>query len=270
MNSFEYQPQNDMYTNFARGVDRRLKVAPDRYDIQVALGMVEGVDSITKFGVNEAAPQNTKIDLWDEGGTYIFLDAAETLSVQSTNASDDSPGGAGAHAVELFGLDADYNPINEIVTLDGTAPVLTANQYLRCNRMIIRSAGVNGGAIGIITAEATGGNVQARINNGFNQSLMAIWTVPAGKVFIIKYTEASIGRGKEGLFELKVRPFGEVFQTKKALKVFEKKSATYREFGSPIDEKSDIKIDVTADSQNAFVEGEFEGLIIDKEFFGIE
>lgn len=240
----------------------------NRFDLAVAAGLVEGATALTKFGVNAAAPLGTKIDLWDVGGDYIFLTAAETLQLSSDDA-DDNAAGTGARTVEIFGLDANYDPISEVVTLNGTTPVLTANQYIRCNRMIIRSAGASEGAEGTITTETAGGTAQAQVNNGFNQSLMAIWTVPAGKVFIIKYTEASIGKGKEGLFELKVRPPGEVFQTKKALKVFEKKSATRREFGGVIDEKSDIKINVTADSNNSFVEGEFEGIILDKAIFGI-
>ena len=239
----------------------------NRFDLAVAAGLVPGATSITKFGVNANAPLNTKIDLWDVGGDYTFLSTAELLNLQSTD-NDDANGDTGAHTVEVYGLDSDYNEISEIVTLNGVSSVPTVNQYLRCNRMIIRSAGSNGGAEGVITAESAS-TIQAQINNGFNQSLMAIWTVPAGKVFIPKYTEASIGKGKEGLFELKVRPIGEVFQTKKALKVFEKKSATRREFGGIIDEKSDIKIDVTADSNNSFVEGEFEGIILDKATFGI-
>jgi hypothetical protein len=239
----------------------------NRFDLAVAAGLVEGATPLTKFGVNAAAPLST-IDLWDVGGDYTFLTAAETLQLSSDDA-DDNAAGTGARTVEIFGLDANYDAISEIVTLNGVVPVLTANQYIRCNRMIIRTAGSNGGAEGTVVTETAGGTIQAQVNNGFNQSLMAIWTVPAGKVFIIKYTEASIGKGKEGLFELKVRPPGEVFQTKKALKVFEKKSATRREFGGVIDEKSDIKINVTSDSNNAFVEGEFEGIILDKAIFGI-
>ena len=240
----------------------------DRFDLAVAAGLVVGAESITQFGVNEAAPLNTKIDLWDVGGIYTFLTAAETLQLVSTDA-DDNSAGTGARTVQIYGLDTNYDEIDEVVTLNGTTPVLTANQYLRCNRMIIRTAGSSEGAEGTITTETAGGTIQAQVNNGFNQSLMAIWTVPAGKVLIIKYTEASIGKNKEGLFELKVRPFGEVFQTKKVLKIYEKKSATRREFGGIIDEKSDIKLQVTSDTANAFVEGEFEGIILDKTIFGI-
>ncbi len=240
---------------------------PGRFDLAVAAGLVPGATSLTKFGVNEAAPLNTKIDVWDEGGIYEFLTAAQTLTVQSTDAAD-AAAGDGARTVQIYGLDANYEEINEVITLNGTTSVNSVNQYLRCNRMIVRSAGVDETASGVITAEYLG-NVQTRVNNGYNQSLMAIWTVPAGMSFIIKYTEASIGKGKEGLFEVKVRPLGEVFQTKKALKVYEKKSATPRVFGSLIPEKSDIKISITSDTNNAFAEAEFEGIILDNVIFGL-
>lgn len=238
------------------------------FDLAVALGQVDGAYSLTKFGANTAAPSGVKIDVWDAGGTYVFLDTAETLSIYSSDANDDISG-TGARTVEIFGLDAGYNEISETVQLAGTVLVPTVNEYIRCNRMIVRSAGSNGSAIGTIKADTSGGNTQTQLVNGFNQSQMAIWTVPAGKTAVIKYTEASIGKGKEGLFELTVRPFGEVFQTKKVLKVFEKKSATPRVYGTAVTEKSDIKISVTSDSPNAFVVGEFECIVLDNQIFGL-
>src|SRR6056300_692682 len=156
------------------------------FELQVARGQIYEHKSIFKFG-NNPLVGNSIETIWSEGGLYSYLSAATVLKVSSSNTAD-AAAGTGARTVELFGLDADYNEINETVTLNGQTAVNTIKEYLRINRMIIRSAGTGGQNAGIIyagTGTVTTGvpaNKYATINGiqGSNQSLMSLWTIPSG------------------------------------------------------------------------------------------
>jgi hypothetical protein len=168
---------------------------------------------------------NTLETIWAEGGLYSYLTAATVLKVSSSSVNDTSAG-TGARTVELSGLDADYNEISELVTLNGQTPVNTTKLFLRINRMVVRSAGsggVNAGVIYAGTGTVTTGvpaNVYASVNGvtGANQSLMALWTVPAGYTAYLLQYDVSNGTSSQTpavcKLILSVRPYGEVFQSK--------------------------------------------------------
>ena len=164
------------------------------FELQVARGQILHHKHLFKFG-NNPTVGNSIETIWAEGGLYSYLSAATVLKVSSSNTAD-AEAGTGARTVELFGLDADYNEINETVTLNGQTAVNTTKEYLRINRMIVRSAGTGGQNAGVIyagTGTVTSGvpaNKYATINGvaGSNQSLMALWTIPAGYTgFLVQY-----------------------------------------------------------------------------------
>ena len=193
------------------------------FELQVARGQVAYHKSVYKFG-NNAAVANVTETIWQQGGLYSYLSAASVLKVSSSSANDTSAG-TGARTVELFGLDGDYNEINEVITLNGQTAVNSTQSYLRINRMIVRSAGSGDSNAGIIyagTGTVTTGvpaNVYATINgDGSNQSLMALWTVPAGYTGYLMQYDVSNGTTSNTPAVCKLllvaRPHGEVFQSK--------------------------------------------------------
>jgi len=193
------------------------------FELQVARGQVAYHESVYKFG-NNAAVANVTETIWQQGGLYSYLSAASVLKVSSSSANDTSAG-TGARTVELFGLDGDYNEINEVVTLNGQTAVNTTQSYLRINRMVVRSAGSGGYNAGIIyagTGTVTTGvpaNIYATINgDGTNQTLMALWTVPAGYTGYLMQYDVSNGTTSNTpavcKMTLVARPYGEVFQSK--------------------------------------------------------
>jgi hypothetical protein len=193
------------------------------FELQVARGQVAYHESVYKFG-NNAVVANTTETIWQQGGLYSYLSAASVLKVSSSSANDTSAG-TGARTVELFGLDGDYNEINEVVTLNGQTAVNSTQSYLRINRMIVRSAGSGGSNAGIIyagTGTVTTGvpaNIYATINgDGTNQTLMALWTVPAGYTGYLMQYDVSNGTTSNTpavcKLTLVARPYGEVFQSK--------------------------------------------------------
>ncbi len=193
------------------------------FNLQVARGQIAYHESIYKFGNNPQVADSLET-IWPQGGLYSYLSAATVLKVSSSS-TDDTSAGTGARTVELFGLDGDYNEISEVVTLNGQTAVNTTQSYLRINRMIVRSAGSGGANAGIIyagTGTVTTGvpaNIYATINgDGTNQTLMALWTIPAGYTGYLMQYDVSNGTTSNTPAVCKLllvaRPYGEVFQTK--------------------------------------------------------
>lgn len=219
-----------------------------KYGIQIHEGQWHGEKPLFKFGLNPAVGTDSET-IWEQGGVYAYPSSAISMKVSSSDANDDAAG-TGARTVEVFGLDGDYNEINETVSLDGQTAVSTTIEFLRVFRVIVRSAGsggTNAGDIYVGTGTVTAGvpaTKYAKILVGEGQTLMALWTVPAGYTgYILRSTFSSgtTATNKYAEVRLKVRPLGEVFQTKTAVTI---NQALYEmEYDLPIKvtEKSDIE-----------------------------
>jgi hypothetical protein len=233
------------------------------YYLQVSRGLVPGHKRVFKFGFNPDI-DNALETVWAEGGLYSYLSAATILKVSSSSTADDE-GSTGAETVQLYGLDADYNEINEIVTLDGQTVVNTTNEFLRINRMIVRSAGSGGTNAGVIyagTGTVTSGvpaNKYATVAVGDGQTLMALWTVPAGYTAYLygsHVTAACTTSNKLLTATIVARPFGEVFQVKDKFGIQIDGGDINQIYHFPIkfDEKTDIEVRAISDSGSANAE----------------
>lgn len=223
------------------------------FELQVARGQIAWHYPLFKFGNNPVVGDSLET-IWSEGGLYSYLTAATVLKVSSSS-TDDTSAGTGARTVQLYGLDGDYNEINEVVTLNGQTAVNTTQSFLRIYRLIVRSAGTGGQNAGIIyagTGTVTSGvpaNVYASINgiSGSNQSLMALWTVPAGYTAYLLQYDVSNGTTSNTpavcKLILTIRPYGEVFQSKD-VKSLTTGMHVEETFSLPvkITEKSDIEV----------------------------
>ena len=231
------------------------------FELQIARGQIAWHKPLFKFG-NNTTVGNSLETIWAEGGLYSYLTAATVLKVSSSS-TDDTSAGTGARTVQLYGLDGDYNEINELVTLNGQTAVNTTQSFLRINRMVVRSAGSGGANAGVIyagTGTVTTGvpaNVYASINGvtGSNQSLMALWTVPAGYTAYILQYDISNGTTSNTpavcKLILAVRPYGEVFQSKdvKSLTTGMHVEETFS-IPQKVTEKSDIEVRAISSSNS--------------------
>ena len=221
------------------------------FELQVSRGQISYHNLQFKFGYN-AAVGNSKETIWSQGGLYAYPPSASVMTVSSSNTNDTSAG-TGARTVEVFGLDADYNEINEVVTLNGQNPVNTTKSYLRINRGIVRSAGSGGQNAGIIyagTGTVTLGvpaNMYLTIDGqGDNQTLMCLWTVPANyTAFLVKMSlSTGTSTNTKAILNasLVVRPYGEVFQTKDRFTLTDGVHDQLYVYPTPFTEKSDIEM----------------------------
>lgn len=228
------------------------------FELQVARGHVGYHYAQYKFGFNSDV-DDTEETVWTQGGVYSYLSSASVLKVSSSSTADTSAG-TGARTVQLYGLDANYNEINETVTLSGQTAVDTSNQFLRINRMVVRSAGSGGQNAGVVysgTGTVTAGvpaNKYATVAAGDNQSLMALWTVPAGHtayLFQKDLTVATAQNNKYATTRLLARPLGEVFQTKD--KHVLDNNVLHQKYDVPLkfEEKTDLEVRCVGDSAGA-------------------
>lgn len=197
-----------------------LKRVADFY-FDVATGDIRGHSPVNKFGGNPDVDSAAVEDIWDGGGTWNEPSVSQVYTFTSTSAADASDG-AGARTMEIFGLDAVGILQNETILLSGTVVVTAANPYSMIHRMIVRTAGITAENVGIITANAnTDGTVTAQINATNNQTLMAVYKIPADSdgCLINFYASLLKATGATATVNIivKAKPVGEVYQIKHKL-----------------------------------------------------
>lgn len=167
----------------------------NEFVMQVGFGLIPGHTRITALGNNPSVDTGTvPEDIHASGGVYTWLSASSSLEMLSSNAAD-TAAGTGARTVTINGLDANYKPQSETVTLNGVTPVALTKSYLRVNNMLIMSAGSGKTNAGTITARvASAGATQATIPAGYGITRRSLYTVPAGSTLQIHSMLVCINR----------------------------------------------------------------------------
>ena len=153
--------------------------------LDVARDAISNSKIVHKFGANFDIDQGTDPEsVWTGGGVYPWasLSSAQTIYCLSTSASDTT-------TLTVEGLDANYDEISETVTLTGLTAVTTTNQFLRVFRMTYDATNV-----GDIEARVTSasGTIVAQIDAGYAQTLMSVYTIPAGHTGYLVALDATI------------------------------------------------------------------------------
>lgn len=230
--------------------------------LNIARGLVPGASVIHKFGANFDCDSGTET-VWTAGGLYPWASIAGAVPLDVISSTDADTG----EQVAIEGLDAQYEPLREVVTLtdDGAGTptnVTTINPFLRVFRMYGVS---NGGVVGTVNAKMTGGStILAQIAAGRGQSLMGVYTIPAGKTGYIVCGDSSISKGGDGQITMMTRIFLEGgFRVAHIGELYEN---SYRyDFPVPlkIPEKSDIDIRFTTVNNNFQVTCAFDIILVD-------
>ena len=231
--------------------------------IHIANGQMLNASHINKFGYT-GADVNGTATIWDgsavlNNNTYTYLTAPVTLKVESDDQNDDGA----TYLIE--GLDGDYNPVSESITTDaGTGIGTGTQQFLRVFRARITSnGGVNDGNVSINSNDANN-TLLAYIIDGNGQTLMSIYTVPAGKTAYLFKLHGSVDKANVGVeFMFFETPFGGSRNIKHM-------SGT--QGGNPIDydycvplrfeEKSDLEMRITT-SASCGAGGIFDLILVD-------
>jgi hypothetical protein len=244
--------------------------AYEPFELQVARGQVDGHKTLFKFGINTDVGTSVET-VWAQGGTYVYPASATVMKISSSSA-DDAAAGTGARTIAIFGLDANYNEINETVTLNGQTAVNTTNSFLRIFRMYVVTAGSGATAAGTIyagTGTVTSGvpaTIYGMITLTANQAQMAFWTVPAGYTLYLMgvfFTSANSTANASTNFQLIQRPLGGVFRIQSSARVAGNGDFVF-DLHTPLafTEKTDIEIRAIASAGASNVSAEFEGIYI--------
>ncbi len=154
------------------------------FALQVSRGQIPGHRSVTVFGYNPDV-DTSRVTVWPYTGILPLPAAALRMKVSSSSV-DDTANGTGARTVFVAGLDANYNEISEIVTLNGQTAVLTTQFFLHINNAYVATAGSGLSAAGDIyfgDGTVTAGvpaTVYDIIKYDYNQRITGSYTVPAG------------------------------------------------------------------------------------------
>jgi hypothetical protein len=148
--------------------------------IDIARGYYREMRPINLFGFNRVIGTEFESIFNDGGGAYPFLASASVLSCVSSSAIDTT-------GLYIEGLDANYNPISETVTLSGTTPVSTTQQFFRINKARMATT-TNVGNVSVKVSTDTLAYIEA--GAGSHQAI--VYTVPAdSKLFVASVSFAS-------------------------------------------------------------------------------
>ncbi len=143
-------------------------------DNNVELGNVTGVtETILTFVGSMRSPKSGLIGTANASGdSYRVVTNASTV----------------ASIFHVDGLDVSFLELDEFVVTNGANNVATSGSYIRQHRARVFGPGTTD-AVGTITSTAvTDGTVSCQVINGNNQTLMAVYTIPANKIgYIVQY-----------------------------------------------------------------------------------
>ena len=211
--------------------------------LDVARDAISNSKIVHKFGANFDIDQATDPEsVWTGSGLYPWasLSSAQTIYCISTSASDTA-------VLTIEGLDANYHEQTETVTLTGTSAVTTTNTFIRVFRMTYED-GANVGTITARTVSASG-TIVAQIDVGYAQTLMAVYTIPAGHTGYMVALDLAIDSNKNAQLLMYHRLFGKPFRIAHVAET----SGHYRyDFHAPlrVPEKTDIDIRIDNVSGN--------------------
>jgi hypothetical protein len=225
------------------------------YGIGVAYGRYPELSGIDKFGYLPTATTSYKT-IWDGDNVYTYPSAATTMNVVSSAGATDN-----GIAITIQGLDADYNQVTETVTLgdDSAGGTATTTEFLRVFRAFVAN-GTN--ITGNVTIQQDS-VVYAKIFAEMQQTLMAVYTIPAGKRGYLVAANISVEKNQPVIAKLMVRKPGNVLRVQGIVSTFGVPFQRVWQLPPVIDEKSDIEIRAKAGATTSIAAG-FEIVLEDK------
>lgn len=192
----------------------------------------DGLSHVNKFGYTGVDVNGTST-IWDGNGTSASYPypAAGLVSIASDDGAD------AGEAVEVQGLDGDYNPATETINVGATGTT-TFSRVFRARFL----QATNQGEVEI----DQGGNLAAVILEGNGQTLMAVYTIPAGKTGYLLQFQGSSDKQTDVKFKLFSREIVDgAFNLKGQWGVQGGNVVTY-DYKVPLvfTEKTDLRVDI--------------------------
>jgi hypothetical protein len=187
-----FNQDTGLFQNIESIDDGVLKISNQSDGLAISEGIVQGKGYEHKFGaaggINSADPL---VDLWDgktvEGiNSYTYSTTADIDSLSSSSAGD-------TQSIVVTGLDANFEELTQTVILTGQARVAIPIPFIRLFRMYNDdTTDFAGDVYGYVNGAITAGvpnvlaDIRAVIAVGNNQTLMVVYTIPAGKTGYVR------------------------------------------------------------------------------------
>ena len=251
--------------------------AESPYPLAVSSGEISGAAPFYSIGERAGvAVTATGDDIWRGTATTIPIPDqtnGEQMTVVSTSAND-AAAGTGVRSIHIAYLDANWNEMTEIVTLNGTSAVDTVATGIKfVNHIHTATAGSGALAAGVIKIYKKGdaSTVYNLIDIGGNMSLTVSRMIPAGKTFYLYGWQCSTTAGKPTFVRIRSTDFDGVLHghgETPHIFIFKDPAATQdstyvKNFPFPvkIPSKSIIKVTAWATQANGNVAASFDGVM---------
>ncbi len=226
--------------------------------IKISRGQVKGVIPVHKFGAVNSLSTSTTGTIWDVNDTIYPWESWSTATfpvVSSTSASDVGK------KITIVGLDGNYNLVEAEVTLTAQNGNTNTQNFIRIFRAYVSSGTTNVGNINITVSNV----VVCRITAGYGQTLMTVYTIPAGYTGYLYKGTCSAQSGADGTGNMFVRYYGQSsFRIAHTFEVVGSGAQYEYTFSFPpeIPEKSDIDVRITTRSNNGRYTSAFDLLLV--------
>jgi hypothetical protein len=244
---------------------------------RVNKGNIPGHSVVRKFAERGNLTAAVLSDVWDfpTAPVYTYSATADIDTVSSSAAGD-------TEDMVIYGLDANFEEVKQTVTLTGQTKVTLVTPLIRVYRMIWQGAAALAGDVycyvdGTITAGVpdTAADVRAFVTKEAHQTLMAPYTIPAGKVGFILGSNFTIARKVNAIMEItfSVRPFGKQFTTKARLSLSStgtSQAAATLPAPIAVDQKSDLRIQVNSDTNATGATSTYTILLVDRDLVNLD
>jgi len=229
---------------------------------------------VRKFGTHDDVDSNTINEaIWsyaDVAGDYIFpSDAGEIMYISSNNDNDTMP-------IRVQGLDENFKEKEQTITLQGQTKLTLDGTWSRINRVFNDDTNDVAGNVFVYTVgDETDGEpdtpstVKGIIENGHNQTMQAVYTVPINNLFHLSSyhlsCDAKVSNVTANLtLKLVVRLKGSVFRTQEIIAVSNSSPSVIKlDMPLPIPGGSDVMFQVVSSTNNNMhVHCVFEGMLL--------
>jgi hypothetical protein len=239
----------------------------------VAVGDLVINDKTNEYGViTSVVDLNTLFHAPMVNGSQVFfLSTANAAgdAYRVVNAND-----TGLAVGAAFGLDQNWEFLNEIFVLDGTTAVDLTQTFIRIHRMAGIIGGTEDGAEGDVILRIDGaGTIAGQMVARNNKTLMATFTIPANKIgyFLKGYVATSKSGNPAAVttaaFKWNVKPFGSVWSVNGLIELISTGGSSWQYKyeaipGIPPQTDIDIRCTDVSDDNTGVVAG-FDLLLVD-------
>lgn len=209
-------------------IDGDLTIADNSSGLAIAEGIVSGKTFVHKFGeAPDFDNSDGEVTMWDGANDAILGGGAMVYTFSSSADIDtiSSSDGGDTQVIEIQGLDTNFDLVTQTKTLTGQTDAILDTPLIRVFRMKNIGSSDIAGVVYLRTngsgqsggVPSTANTARAIINNGNNQTLMVVYTVPNGKTgYMRSWYAATAGANRSSEYKIKIKSmsFGGVFQVK--------------------------------------------------------